>query len=122
MVVMIMAATYVVARTLTPDRREFVTDVPERRSAGVSVITATPPTLRTPARTAPTRASFELLYRETVDDLFAYVVTVVRDRGAAEEVVASSFERAYRRVGSYVPRRGSQREWLFGIARNAALD
>jgi RNA polymerase sigma-70 factor (ECF subfamily) len=81
----------------------------------VSVITAAP-------STAPTPATFEALYRETVDDLFAYVATLVRDRGAAEEVVASSVERAYRRLGTYDPRRGTLRQWLFGIARHAALD
>ena len=45
-------------------------------------------------------ASFEALYRDTVDDLFAYVATLVRDRGAAEEVVAVAFERAFRRFAA----------------------
>ena len=66
--------------------------------------------------------SFEDLYRDTVDDLYAYVATLVRDRSAAEEVVAAAFERAYRKHASFDARRGSQRQWLFGIARNAALD
>jgi RNA polymerase sigma-70 factor (ECF subfamily) len=66
--------------------------------------------------------AFEALYRETVDDVFAYVATLVRDRGVAEDVVAAAFERAYRRLDSYDPRRGSRRQWLFGIARHAALD
>jgi RNA polymerase sigma factor (sigma-70 family) len=69
-----------------------------------------------------TAQAFETLYRATVDDLFAYVATLVRDRGAAEDVVAAAFERAYRRLHTYDPRRGSRRQWLFGIARNAALD
>jgi RNA polymerase sigma-70 factor (ECF subfamily) len=69
-----------------------------------------------------TAGAFEALYRETVDDLYAYVATLVRDRAAADDVVAGAFERAYRRLGSYDPRRGSHRQWLFGIARNAALD
>jgi RNA polymerase sigma factor (sigma-70 family) len=72
--------------------------------------------------TAPTPAVFEALYRDTVDDLFAYVATLLRDRSAAEEVVAAAVERAYRRLGTYDPGRGSQRQWLFGIARHAALD
>jgi RNA polymerase sigma-70 factor, ECF subfamily len=50
------------------------------------------------------------------------VAALVRDRGVAEDVVAAAFERAYRRVGTYDPGRGSQRQWLFGIARHAALD
>jgi RNA polymerase sigma-70 factor (ECF subfamily) len=37
-------------------------------------------------------------------------------------VTAQAFERAYRRRRSFDPRRGSERAWLFGIARNAALD
>jgi RNA polymerase sigma-70 factor (ECF subfamily) len=75
---------------------------------------------RAEQRVSPT--SFESLYRETFDDLYAYVATLVRDRGAAEDVVAASFERAYRRLGTYDHRRGSLRGWLFGIARHAALD
>ena len=45
--------------------------------------------------------SFEELYRDTVDDLYAYVATLVRDRSAAEEVVAAAFERAYRKHASF---------------------
>ena len=75
-----------------------------------------------PAEAASPEAAFEALYRGTVDDLFAYVATLVRDRGAAEEVVAVAFERAFRRFATFDPRRGSARQWLFGIARNAALD
>jgi RNA polymerase sigma-70 factor, ECF subfamily len=86
----------------------------------VSVTTAMPVVDRAGEPLTPD--GFEALYRATVDDLFAYVATLVRDRGAAEDVVAASFERAYRRLGTYDARRGSERQWLFGIARNAALD
>jgi RNA polymerase sigma-70 factor (ECF subfamily) len=74
------------------------------------------------AEAPPAGDDFDALYRATVDDLFAYVATLVRDRAAAEDVVAAAFERAYRRRSSYDPRRGSRRQWLFGIARHAALD
>ncbi|HWH93777.1 MAG TPA: sigma-70 family RNA polymerase sigma factor [Baekduia sp.] len=70
----------------------------------------------------PTTARFDALYRETASDLFAYVMTLVRDRAAAEDVTAQAFERAYRRQAGFDPARGTQRAWLFGIARNAALD
>jgi RNA polymerase sigma-70 factor (ECF subfamily) len=76
-----------------------------------------------PAGAPPAPADdFDALYRTTVDDLYAYAATLVRDRAAAEEVVAATFERAYRRRSSYDARRGSRRQWLFGIARHAALD
>ena len=70
---------------------------------------------------APT-ATFAELYRETVADVYAYVATLLGDRSAAEDVVAAAYERAYKKRGSFDPRRGSMRAWLFGIARNAALD
>ena len=44
------------------------------------------------------------------------------DDASAEDVAALAFERAYRRRSSFDDRRGSRRGWLFGIARNAALD
>jgi RNA polymerase sigma-70 factor (ECF subfamily) len=47
---------------------------------------------------------------------------MLRDRGAAEEVTAAAFERAFRRRSSYDGGRGNPRAWLFGIARNAAYD
>ena len=94
-------------------------DPPVARSAGVSATSAPP---AEPRAAAPPGGDFDALYRATVDDLFAYVATLVRDRAAAEDVVAAAFERAYRRRSSYDARRGSRRQWLFGIARHAALD
>jgi RNA polymerase sigma factor (sigma-70 family) len=75
-----------------------------------------------PAPPARLALDFEALYRAARDDVFAYVATLLHDRGAAEDVTALAFERAYRKRASYDPDRGSQRSWLFGIARNAALD
>ena len=66
--------------------------------------------------------SFDALYRECAGDVFAYVMTLLRDRGAAEDVTMSAFERAYRRRRSFDRNRGNERAWLFTIARNAALD
>jgi RNA polymerase sigma-70 factor, ECF subfamily len=65
---------------------------------------------------------FEQLYRSSRDDVFAYVSTLLRDSAAAEDVTALAFERAYRRRRTFDRRRGEERAWLFGIARNAALD
>jgi RNA polymerase sigma factor (sigma-70 family) len=72
-----------------------------------------------PARVA---LDFEALYRGARDDVFAYVATLLGDRSAAEDVTALAFERAFRKRRSFKPERGSERAWLFGIARNAALD
>jgi RNA polymerase sigma factor (sigma-70 family) len=76
------------------------------------------------ASEAPSAAdiAFEGLYRGCRDDVYAYVASLLRDRAAAEEVTATAFERAYRKRSRFDRRRGEPRAWLFGIARNAALD
>jgi RNA polymerase sigma factor (sigma-70 family) len=77
-------------------------------------------TMDEPLNTAT--ASFDALYRDCAHDLYAYVRTLLGDDASAEDVTALAFERAYRRRSSFDHRRGNQRGWLFGIARNAALD
>jgi RNA polymerase sigma-70 factor (ECF subfamily) len=75
-------------------------------------------------REAPSSAdlAFDRLYRSSRDDVYAYVASLLRDAAAAEEVTAAAFERAYRKRRRFDPERGEPRAWLFGIARNAALD
>jgi RNA polymerase sigma-70 factor (ECF subfamily) len=70
----------------------------------------------------PTELDFERLYRSSRDDVYGYAAGLLRDRSAAEDVTALAFERAFRKRTRFDPRRGSARAWLFGIARNAALD
>ncbi len=70
----------------------------------------------------PGPALFEDLYRDSRDDLYAYVAGLLRDRVAAEDVTALAFERALRKWDRFDSSKGSPRGWLFGIARNAALD
>jgi RNA polymerase sigma-70 factor (ECF subfamily) len=81
-------------------------------------------TLVAEAKEAPREAdlAFDRLYRSSRDDVYAYVAGLLRDPTAAEEVTAAAFERAYRKRNRFDPRRGEPRAWLFGIARNAALD
>jgi RNA polymerase sigma-70 factor, ECF subfamily len=86
------------------------------RSEGVNETLTAPPS-------APgSWERFESLYRSSRDDVYAYVCTLLRDPAAAEDVTALAFERAYRRRRTFDRRRGEERAWLFGIARNAALD
>jgi RNA polymerase sigma-70 factor, ECF subfamily len=95
-----------------------VTDLMHERSEGV-IETAT---ATDPGASQTTWERFEALYRSTRDDVYAYACTLLRDRAAAEDITALAFERAYRRRRSFDRRRGEERAWLFGIARNAALD
>jgi len=73
-------------------------------------------------RTDAAQTAFEALYRASRDDVYAYVAGLLRDRSAAEEVTSQAFERAWRKRRQLDPDRGPARAWLFGIARNAALD
>ena len=72
--------------------------------------------------TAMPSESFAELYERTFPRVYAYVASLLRDRSAAEDVTAQAFERAYRKRRSYRATRGSMDAWVFGIARNAALD
>ena len=65
---------------------------------------------------------FAELYERTFPRVYAYVASLLRDRSAAEDVTAQAFERAYRKRRTYRASRGSMDAWVFGIARNAALD
>jgi RNA polymerase sigma-70 factor (ECF subfamily) len=95
-----------------------VTDPRLARSKGVSE------TLVAAATDVPRDAdlAFDELYRSSRDDVYAYAAGLLRDRTAAEDVTATAFERAYRKRSRFDPSRGNGRAWLFGIARNAALD
>ncbi|MDQ8044296.1 MAG: sigma-70 family RNA polymerase sigma factor [Solirubrobacteraceae bacterium] len=76
----------------------------------------------TMATARPPRLEFDALYRTACGDVYAYVASLVGDAATAEDVTAIAFERAYRKRRSFDPRRGSPRQWLFTIARNASLD
>jgi RNA polymerase sigma-70 factor (ECF subfamily) len=67
-------------------------------------------------------AAFDALFRQCGADVHAYVISLLGDRSAAEDVTALAFERLYRSRSRLDRRRGTPRAWLFSIARNAALD
>ena len=95
--------------------------VPLRRNKGMNDVLAErmPPLAGAGGALAE---GFESLYRSTFPAVFAYVSSLLRDRAAAEDVTAAAFERAYRKRRSFQAARGSAEAWIFGIARNAALD
>jgi RNA polymerase sigma-70 factor (ECF subfamily) len=95
-------------------------DSGERRSRDVNEAPALP--LTAPLPGLNTAQGFEELYRDTFPRVYSYVASLLRDRSAAEDVTAQAFERAYRKRSGFSSRRGSPEAWLFGIARNAALD
>src|SRR6476469_5173920 len=95
-------------------------DSPEPRNRGVN--DAATEILSGSSLGLNTAQGFEDLYRNTFPRVYAYVASLLRDRSAAEDVTALAFERAYRKRSRFSERRGSPEAWVFGIARNAALD
>ncbi|MFT4048480.1 MAG: RNA polymerase sigma factor [Solirubrobacterales bacterium] len=70
----------------------------------------------------PSGDDFAILFADSRDDLFAYLAYLTGDRGLAEELTAAAFEKAFRKRGLFRPGRGDLRGWIFGIARNMAID
>ncbi|MEP7040413.1 MAG: sigma-70 family RNA polymerase sigma factor [Chloroflexota bacterium] len=66
--------------------------------------------------------SLGALYDRHSPIAFRVALSIVHDRGSAEDVVQEAFLSMWRKVGSYKPGRGSVRSWLIGIVRNRAID
>jgi RNA polymerase sigma-70 factor, ECF subfamily len=62
-------------------------------------------------------AEFERLYRAQVDAIAAYFARRSADPQTVADLTADTFVAAIASFGSFDPRRGSGRAWLFGIAR-----
>jgi RNA polymerase sigma factor (sigma-70 family) len=54
--------------------------------------------------------------------VYGLALTIVRDRGLAEDVAQETFVRAWRNAEAYDARRGRVATWLLAIARNLAID
>lgn len=65
---------------------------------------------------------FDRLYGEHAQRLFAFLVYRTGDRGLAEDLLADTFEAAFRGRRSFDRRRGSERTWLTTIALNCLRD
>jgi RNA polymerase sigma-70 factor, ECF subfamily len=66
--------------------------------------------------------AFAALFGRTREPLYAYAMAVMLDVAAAEDVVQRAFELAFAKRATYRAERGSAEAWLYGIARNVALD
>jgi len=65
--------------------------------------------------------AFEQLFRLFEADVYAWVLRIVRDRTAADDVLVEAFWRAYRGRATFDTRR-SFGAWMRRIATNAAFD
>jgi RNA polymerase sigma factor (sigma-70 family) len=65
--------------------------------------------------------AFETLFRQFQDEVYGWIVRIVRDGAAAEDLTLDTFWRIYRAHARFDPRR-SFRPWARRIATNVALD
>ena len=68
------------------------------------------------------RADFDRLYAEHAQRLFAFLAYRTGDRALAEDLLADTFEAAYRARRRFDRNRGSERAWLTTIALNCLRD
>ena len=67
------------------------------------------------------QAAFEQLFRRFESEVYRWILRIVRDRSAADDVLVEAFWRAYRGRAQFDPAR-SFGAWMRRIATNAALD
>lgn len=64
--------------------------------------------------------SIERFYREHASSVYAFLISLCRDRIWAEDLMHDTFVKATLAMGGY--RGGSPKAWLFAIARNVFMD
>src|SRR5260370_38540330 len=67
------------------------------------------------------RAAFESLFRQFEVEVYRWILRIVRDASAAEDVLVDAFWRAYRARARFDPSRNFG-AWMRRIATNAARD
>jgi RNA polymerase sigma-70 factor (ECF subfamily) len=71
---------------------------------------------------APEAVDWDEVYREQLPRVYNFFRYRVLDRATAEDLTATTFEKAWRSRGRYRASRGSVSTWLLAIARNVAID
>ena len=72
--------------------------------------------------TAGDLEAFEALFQQHQRVVYAWIVRIVRDSGAAEDLTVETFWRIHRACGRFDAASGNFRAWARRIATNAALD
>ena len=68
------------------------------------------------------RPRFADVAADHLDDVYRYLLYVVKNPSLAEDLAADTFERALRSWARFEPRRASAKTWLCQVARSTALD
>jgi RNA polymerase sigma factor (sigma-70 family) len=62
------------------------------------------------------------IYDRTAPKLFGLILRIVRDRGAAEDVLQDCYLRVWQNAAGYAPEAGRPMAWLAAIARHRAIE
>ncbi len=73
------------------------------------------------AQPGQAREAFQTLYARYRDEVFRFLLHLVRERELAEDAFQETFMRAHRKLGDHDPAR-SFKGWIFRIVRNTAVD
>ncbi len=68
------------------------------------------------------QTAFAELYKRTSPKLFGVCLRMLRDRGAAEEVLQETYTTVWRRAATFDATRASAITWLVALSRNKAID
>ena len=66
-------------------------------------------------------SALETLYRDLYTDVFAYLLSILRNAAAAQDLAQDTFLRVYKSAAGFHSR-GQGRAWVLKIARNLALN
>ncbi len=66
--------------------------------------------------------AIEIIYDKYSEVLFGVILQIVRDKRMAEEVLQTTFLKAWINSHKYNPSKGKLFTWLLNIARNASID
>jgi len=97
------------------DRRYILVNQADLLSTSIEVRAYVPEVLRRPLVDFD---EFSNLYREHVNEIYAFVNYYARNHFEAEDLTADTFERALRYLRTYDRDKGTFRTWLFTIASN----
>jgi len=67
-------------------------------------------------------AALEALYDRYASAVMGVALRIIGERTLAEEVVQETFWRIWQNAATFQAQRGTFASWLFGIARNSAID
>lgn len=94
---------------------------PPRRASYPHVVTPSDEALLAGLGTGEREAAAAFV-RRFQGRVYGLALTIVHDRGIAEDVAQETFVRAWRNAEAYDARRGRVVTWLLAIARNLAID